>query len=86
MDFFWKIVDFLTFQFCENNQSYFRPETEFRESFVSPRLEPSSRDHLLQNSCDRILQSHHSVSGSHSVNSYSQSRTTKQSQYNYRGY
>lgn len=67
-------------------QSHHRPEAEFRDSFVSPRLEPSSRDHLLQNSCDRILQSHHSVSGGHSVNSYSQSRPTKQSPYNYRGY
>ena len=42
-----------------------------QNAFATPRLEPSSRDHLLQNSCDRILQSHHSVSGAHSVHSYS---------------
>lgn len=63
-------------------QSHHRPDTEFRDSFVSPRLEPSSRDHLLQNSCDRILQSHHSVSGNHSVSSYS----NRSKPYTYRGY
>lgn len=64
-------------------QSHNRPSGDFQESFMKPRLEPSSRDHLLQNSCDRILQSHHSVSGNHSISSYSH---RSKSGYPYHGY